>query len=335
MNTSIYLAKDLLMFFRMHNFFLLVVGLLVTGLINAQDITERVDHRYADNDGVRIHYVVMGDGPLMVMVHGYPDYWYTWRHQMEALAGDYTVVAMDTRGYNLSDQPTGVENYDLEILGNDVAAVIEAEGEDSAIIVGHDWGGGIAWFFAAHRPEMTDRLIILNLLHPRTLVRELARYQQQHENSAYARGFQQPNSETQWRGVEHYATRLASDKLSFERQTGLTFQADRGDEEAYARYFEAFSRSSVEAMMNYYRANWPRPPYDSGAFLELPEVQAPVLQFHGLVDGALLPEGLNNTWDHLAQDWTLVTMPGVTHWPHHDKPDFVSDMMKAWLSLYR
>jgi pimeloyl-ACP methyl ester carboxylesterase len=325
------------MLFSLHNFFLLAVGLLVTGLVNAQDITERVDPRYVDSDGVRIHYVVMGDGPLMVMVHGYPDYWYTWRHQMKSLAGDYTVVAMDTRGYNLSDQPTGVENYDLEILGNDVAAVIEAEGKDSAIIVGHDWGAGIAWYFAAHRPEMTNQLIILNLLDPRNVVRELARFEQQHEASAYARDYQQPNSETEWRGVEHYAARLVLDKLTFQGVYPLTFKEvqDAGEEEAYAHYFEAFSRSSVEAMMNYYRANWPRPPYDSGAFFKLPEVQAPVLQFHGLADDALLPEGLNNTWDHLTQDWTLVTMPGVSHWPHLDKPNFVSDMMKAWLSVYR
>ena len=295
----------------------LLIGILASLQVAAQDVTEIVDHRYADNDGVTIHYAVTGDGPLMVMIHGFPDYWYTWRHQMKALSSDYTVAALDTRGYNLSDQPSGVENYDLQILINDVAAVIEAEDEESAIIVGHDWGGGIAWTFAAHKPEMTEQLIIMNLPHPRGLVRELALFGQQHENSQYARNFQQPNSHENI-SAERLATSLA-----------------RGDAELQSRYLEAFSRSSADSMMNYYRANYPRDPYNSGAFAELPEVQAPVLQFHGLLDTALLPGALNETWEHLAADWTLVTIPGVSHWPHHEKPEMVSNMMRAWLGLQR
>lgn len=294
----------------------LALNLIMGGLTHAQDVTEQVEHRYADNDGVRLHYAVMGSGPLIVMVHGFPDYWYTWRHQMQALASDYTVAALDTRGYNLSGQPTGVENYALEILVDDVAAVIRAEGQERATVVGHDWGGGIAWSFAALRPEMTERLIILNLPNPRALVRELARYGQQHENSAYARNFQRPDSH------ENLSTAVLAAALA-------------GDDPILlGRYTEAFDRSSFDSMMNYYRANYPREPYDSGAFFDLPDVQAPVLQFHGLTDTALLPEGLNNSWDYLTSDWTLVTLPGVSHWPHHAMPDKVSAMMRAWLALH-
>ena len=295
---------------------ILVCCLIADNYVLAQDITERVDHRYAENDGVRIHYAVMGSGPLIVMVHGFPDYWYTWRYQMEVLAEDYTVAALDTRGYNLSDKPEGVENYTLEILVEDVAAVISAQGEDSATVVGHDWGGGIAWSFAALKPEMTDRLIILNLPHPRGLVRELSNFGQQHDNSAYALNFQEPNSH--------------------ERLTAPALAAalSDGDEELQSAYEQAFGRSSFDSMMNYYRANYPRDPYNSGPFAELPEVKAPVLQFHGLADTALLPNALNNTWDFLASEWTLVTIPGVSHWPHHTVPDKVTNMMKAWLELY-
>ena len=172
---------------------MIAFGLLLGNSVLAQDVSEQVEHRYADNDGVNLHYVRMGSGPLMVLIHGFPDYWYTWRNQMEPLAEHYTVVAMDTRGYNLSDQPQGIENYALGILVSDVAAVVEAEGESSAIIVGHDWGGGIAWSVAAMRPDITEQLIILNLPHPANLVRELAKFEQQHENSIYARNFQQPD----------------------------------------------------------------------------------------------------------------------------------------------
>lgn len=295
----------------------LVCVLLITSLVQAQELEDTVEHHYADNDGVSIHYVTKGNGPLMVMIHGFPDYWYSWRHQMEALSDQYTVAALDTRGYNLSDKPAGVDNYELLTLVSDVAAVIKDQGKESAIIVGHDWGGGIAWSFAAWEPDMTEQLIIMNLPHPRNLVRELARFEQQHSNSVYARNFQQPTSH---------------ENLSAE---GLASALARGDDALHAKYLEAFSRSSFDAMMNYYRANYPRDPYTSGAFLELPEVQAPVLQFHGLLDTALLPEGVNSTWEHLAQDWTLMTIPGVSHWPHHDKPDVVSNMMRAWLSIQR
>ena len=133
----------------------LLVAVLVTllpPLAVAQDIRDQVEHVYADNDGTKIHYAKMGSGPLIVFIHGFPDFWFSWRHQMQGLSLDYTVAAMDTRGYNLSDKPAGVENYDMQVLIEDVASVIRSEGQEHAIIVGHDWGGGIAWSFAGWRP---------------------------------------------------------------------------------------------------------------------------------------------------------------------------------------
>jgi pimeloyl-ACP methyl ester carboxylesterase len=100
-----------------------------------------IKHGYADNNGVNIHYAETGEGPLVVMIHGFPDFWYSWRHQMAGLKDGYRVVAIDQRGYNLSDQPEGVENYDMRLLVSDVAAVVRHLGEEKATIVGHDWGG--------------------------------------------------------------------------------------------------------------------------------------------------------------------------------------------------
>lgn len=283
----------------------------------AAEWADSVEHKYADNDGVSIHYVKAGEGPLAVFIHGFPDFWYSWRHQMEGLASDYTVVAMDTRGYNKSDQPTGTENYDMEFLIGDIQAIIENEGREDAVIIGHDWGGGIAWSFAAARPQMTTQLIIMNLPHVKNLARELSKYEQQHRNFEYARNFQNPNS--------HEA--LTAERLA----TSLS----RGDDVLYPIYLEAFSNSSMDAMMNYYRANFPREPYNESAFFELERIQMPVLQFHGLNDTALLATSLNNTWEELDQSWTLVTIPGAGHWPHHDEPEKVTNMMKAWLALQR
>ena len=127
-----------------------------TAAAKDSDMEKLVEHGYATNNGVKIHYAALGTGPLIVMIHGFPDYWYTWRHQMTALAPDYRVVALDQRGYNLSDKPKGVDNYSMSLLVSDVAAVIKHLGKEKAIIVGHDWGGAVAWGFC-HAVAGDDR----------------------------------------------------------------------------------------------------------------------------------------------------------------------------------
>ncbi len=280
--------------------------------VQAASIDARVKDGYADSNGVKIHYASLGSGPLIVMIHGFPDFWYTWRDQMAALSDSYQCVAIDQRGYNLSDKPKGVENYRLPLLVGDVAAVIKSLGRDKAIIVGHDWGGMVAWNFALMHPEMTDKLIILNLPHPRGLMRELAHNPEQQKNSQYARNFQQPD---------------AASKVTAEALAGRV-----RDPEAHAKYLEAFQRSDIEAMLNYYKANYPREPYAEDTS-PLVKVQAPVLMFHGLKDTALLAGALNNTWDWLDKDLTLVTVPNAGHWVQADAPDLVSKTMKWWLAM--
>lgn len=291
-----------------------LIALVCLPTVHAHSWMEHVDHRFADSDGVNIHYAVAGSGPLIVFVHGFPDFWYSWKDQMEGLSDQYTVAALDTRGYNKSDKPEGGENYDMPFLVGDVKAVIEKEGKKSAIVVGHDWGGMIAWSFAMAHPEMTEKLIIVNLPHPIGMFRELAENPQQQKNAAYARRFQQPGSEKM----------LSAEMLSS--------MVARGDEDLKAHYKTAFENSSFDAMMNYYRRNYPTEPYDE-APSEFPKVMMPVLQFHGLADTALLAGGLNDTWEHLTKDYTLVTIPGVGHWSHHEAPDMVTDTMKWWLEM--
>jgi pimeloyl-ACP methyl ester carboxylesterase len=123
--------------------------------------------RYATNNGVKIHYVVEGKGPLVVLIHGFPDYWATWKPLMATLsAAGYRTAALDTRGYNLSDKPQGVAAYAMPNLIGDVAAVIAAEGQKDAVVIGHDWGAAIL-DVAFTRPEL-DNLIVLSTPHPRS-----------------------------------------------------------------------------------------------------------------------------------------------------------------------
>ncbi|MEM7371749.1 MAG: alpha/beta hydrolase [Bacteroidota bacterium] len=277
----------------------------------SSDLLERVTHHYADHDGVKIHYVSLGEGPLAVMVHGFPDFWYTWRDQMEALAKTHRVVAVDLRGYNKSDQPEGVDKYKMELLIGDIAAVIADAGEEKAIVIGHDWGGMVSWSVAMYRPDLVEKLIICNLPHPNGLSRELANNPDQQKNSQYARNFQQEDAHKQ---------------LTAE---GLTFWVK--DTLAKPHYLQAFRRSSFEAMLNYYKANYPKPPYTQPQNSP-PIVQCPVLMIHGLDDPALLASGLNNTWEWLKQDLTLVTIPGAGHFVQQDAADMVSRSMLMWLN---
>jgi pimeloyl-ACP methyl ester carboxylesterase len=273
----------------------------------AEDLGE---HGFADSDGVKIHYVARGEGPLLVLIHGFPDYWYTWRNQMPTLQEHFQVVAIDQRGYNKSDQPEGVENYAMPKLVGDVKAVVEHFGKKQAVIVGHDWGGAVAWSFAMEYPDMTERLVILNLPHLNALRRELANNPAQQKASAYARRFQQPDA----------ASHLTAE--------GLTFWIK--DAAAREKYVEAFRRSSFEAMLNYYKANYPREPYDQPA--DTPKVKCSVLMIHGLKDTALLPGGLNDTWQWLEGDLTLVTLPNAGHFVQHDAAAFVTRQMENWLT---
>lgn len=271
-----------------------------------------LQHRFADSSGVRIHYVACGgSGPLLVMIHGFPDFWFTWRHQMPALAGAYRVIAMDLRGYNLSDRPGEAASYDMAALIADVAAVIRDCGEEQAIVIGHDWGGAIAWALASLRPELVRLLVVLNLPHPLCLLRELAANPRQHEAAAYARAFQQEDAEQT----------LSAEGL-------CAWITDAG---ARPAYLQAFARSDVTAMLNYYRRNYPRPPYRESHWPRA-KVPVPVLMIHGLEDPFLLPGALNGTWEWVEMDFTLVTVPGAGHWVHHDAADLVTRSIEGWLA---
>ena len=297
---------------------------LVLSAMPSNDLYDRVEHGHADSDGVKIHYASIGEGPLVVMIHGFPDFWYTWRDQMEALSSDFKVVALDLRGYNRSDKPEGVEQYRMPLLVADVAAVIKHHGEDSAIIVGHDWGGIVAWTFALTRPAMTERLVILNLPHPNGLARELRTNPEQYEHSSYARTFQEKGQD-------------APDVFFGRPMTPQTLSGWVKDPAARERYVTAFERSDFTAMLNYYKANYPRTkpgdPAPTGA--SLPKATMPVLMFHGLDDQALLAGGLNDTWEWLEKDLTLVTVPGAGHFVQQDASELVTKTMKWWLSRDR
>ena len=271
---------------------------------------ESVEHHFALNDGVRIHYAAAGAGPLLVFIHGFPDHWLTWWRQMADLRDTYRVVAMDLRGYNMSSQPTALGSYEVARLVDDVRAVIEHDGAERASLIGHDWGGFIAWHAAMDAPELVERLVVLNMPHPWAIAREMANNPLQQKASEYVRTFVQP---------------AAHVNLPLARLDAWV------KDDAYLRPHQAaMAASSLEAMLNYYRANWPPEPYRERDD-EPPHVKVATLLIHGVDDVYALPAGLNDVWQWVDDELTIVTMPRAGHFVQHDSPDRVTQAIRRWL----
>ncbi|MEZ5550664.1 MAG: alpha/beta hydrolase [Pseudomonadales bacterium] len=283
------------------------------------ELWDDVEHGYASSGDVKIHYATIGEGPLVVMIHGFPDFWYSWRDQMAGLQDHFKVVAMDQRGYNLSGAPQGKENYAMALLVEDVAAVIRHFGAKKAVVVGHDWGGAVAWNFAFTHPEMLDKLVILNLPHPNGIARTVASNPVARANTGYAAVFREKSASD-------------ADVFFGGPMTTRSLAGWVRDPEARTRYVEAFERSDFDAMLAYYKMNYPPPPeLGSAPAPLLPALDAQVLIFHGLEDTALHSDGLNNTWDWIEQDVTIVSAPGAGHFVQQDASALVTSTMKWWL----
>ena len=295
------------------------LALVAALTLAASAATAAPQDRYATNNGVKIHYVVDGKGPLVVMIHGFPDYWGTWKPLMAELnKAGYRTAALDLRGYNLSDKPAGEAAYAMPNLIGDVAAVIAAEGQKDAIVVGHDWGAAIAWQVVFNRPALVNKLVIMSVPHPVGFARELATNADQQRNSAYARNFQQPGAEKN----------LTAEGLA----------AWVKDPKEKPGYVEAFKRSDFTAMLNYYRANYPRigpgaPPPPPQA--PPPQIKVPVLVLHGMKDTALNAAGHAGVWNHVDADTTLVMIPGAAHFLQHDAEALTNRTIRDWLNARR
>jgi pimeloyl-ACP methyl ester carboxylesterase len=295
----------------------LCAALVLAGHAAAKPSPGPSPDRYAQNGEVKIHYVAQGKGPLVVLIHGFPDYWATWKPLMKTLnAAGYRTAAMDTRGYNLSDKPKGEAAYAMPNLVGDVAAVIKAEGAKDAIVIGHDWGAAIAWNTVFQRPDVVNKLVILSVPHPAGMARELASNPDQQKNSQYARNFQQPGSES---------------RLTAEGLAGWV-----KDPKEKPGYVEAFKRSDFAAMMNYYRANYPKGVGGTAAPPPSPpRIKVPVLVIHGMKDTALNAAGHAGTWNWVDADTTVVMFPQAAHFVQHDAEAQVNKVVRDWLNERR
>ncbi|MEM6701545.1 MAG: alpha/beta hydrolase [Acidobacteriota bacterium] len=296
---------------------LLLFAAPLAASVDLADVASRAIQKTAKSgDGVEIAYYSLGEGPTVLFLHGFPDLWLTWTHQMGALADSYRVVAMDLRGYNRSGQPEEVSSYEMDHLLADVNAVIDDLGEESITLVGHDWGGGIAWRFAMAHPEKVHQLVICNLTHPRG-------YETVRINAT-------PEQKANMQYIERIRDPEAVSKLGITpERLALRWQSNP---DMHELYLEGYRRSFFDGMMHYYRAADMFAATEPGDYPQLP---MPVLQFHGLKDTAVHHDGLRDTWNWIESDYTLVTLPGIGHNVQNEAAETVSQTLRLWLDARR
>jgi pimeloyl-ACP methyl ester carboxylesterase len=281
-----------------------------------QETSGELRDGYAEIGDVRLHYVEAGDGPLVVLLHGFPEFWYGWRLQIEPLAAaGFRVVAPDMRGYNLSSRPDDVSAYKIDKLAADIHGLILERGAQSAMLVGHDWGGTVAWATAMNHPEVVDRLAILNAAHPRKLSQGL-HHPDQLRRSWYFFFFALPElpedvaHANHWHFFRHF--------LHDARPPYTPEEIDR--------YIEAWSQPGASTgMINYYRSSVRQS--QKRAEEALRPIKTPTLVIWGEGDRFLGPDLAEPDHDDVPNLVRVERLPDASHWVHHDEAERVTRLL--------
>jgi pimeloyl-ACP methyl ester carboxylesterase len=291
-------------------------------------------HEYADLNGVRLHYVTAGEGKLIMFAHGFPEFWYEWKNQLAEFGRDHQAVALDMRGYNLSSKPADVDQYRIGYLVEDLRALAEHLGHKKFVLVGHDWGGAVAWAFAIFHPDYLEKLIIINAPHPAVFERELRENAAQQRASEYMLVFRSPRAE-QILSANDYAA-LVDAVLSEGLKQGYFTQEDR------KAYIEAWSQpGALTGGLNYYRAAGIGPPTGEGSDWRATDnrasglssltVRVPTLVIWGEKDEALLTGNLEGL-DRFVPDLTVKRILDGSHWVIHEKPGLVNSYIREFIA---
>lgn len=281
--------------------------------------------RYAEVNGVRLHYVEQGKGELILFLHGFPEFWYAWKDLLSDFGRDHHAVALDMRGYNLSAKPEPVDAYRVPLIVEDVRALAENLKAKKFVLVGHDWGGVIAWAFAAQHPEMLDKLVIINAPHPTVFARELANNPAQQKASAYFNLFTSPQAE-QILSANNYAGMLQA--------FGSALSED--DQKVYLAAWN--QPGGLTGGLNFYRASQlsspaGAPPGEAAkppAIQPLAPITTPTLVIWGEKDTALLTGNLEGL-DQFVKPLKIERVTDGSHWVVHEKPALVIERIRKFL----
>lgn len=291
-----------------------------------------MEHKYAEVNGVKLHYVCSGSGKLMLFLHGFPEFWYEWKNQLAEFGQDHFAVAPDMRGYNLSDKPESLADYQVDVLVDDVKALADHLGYSKLTLIAHDWGGAIAWVFALKYPNYLDKLVIINAPHPIVFQRELLENPAQQEASQYMLVFRSEVAESML-SSENYAP-LVQNTLSEGLEKGFFTEEDK------QAYLTAWSQpGALTGGLNYYRAAEVGPPTNEedksrltafSANFPDPIIQVPTLVIWGEKDPYLLPGNLEGLSDYVP-NLTIKRIEDGSHWVVHEQPKLVNQYIREFI----
>lgn len=289
-----------------------------------------IRHGYATVNGVRLHYAESGSGDdLVILLHGFPEFWYSWRHQLEVLGKQFHVVAPDLRGYNLSDKPARVEDYRVDVVARDVVGLIDHFGADKAAIVGHDWGASVAWVVAQRYSERVSKLAVMQV--PPAAVWRANMSVRQVLRSWYMFLFQLP------RVPEWMISRknLAAIDRTFTDSVGRKGSFTAADIENYK---EALRQpGAITSAINYYRANFSRlasrtsKANESGSGSSNERTRVPTLFIFAEQDFAILPETVRGVTDYVDAPYREIRIPDSGHWVQNEAVDEVNTALLQFL----
>jgi epoxide hydrolase 4 len=282
-----------------------------------------VEHRYLTVNALRMHSVEKGRGPLVLLLHGFPEHWWTWRYQIDPLArAGFRVVAPDLRGYG---ETAGPGPYDLRTVTRDVSELIRALGEDRAIVVGHDWGGALAWTLAANHPEQVERLIVINCPHPAQVPRAILRSPDQALRLSYFFFFQLP-----W--LPERALKKDGATAIRRMYRGNALDKSRFSDEEIQPFRDAILRpGAATAMLGWYRAAV------RGALAgpRLTKIRVPTLMIWGMQDRALRYEHVVPGTEHRVEDLRIERIEGCGHFAPAEQPERVNALLLDAVSASR
>ncbi|MBY9003188.1 MAG: alpha/beta hydrolase [Candidatus Lokiarchaeota archaeon] len=278
---------------------------------------ESIEEKYIEVNGVMLHTIIAGSGESLILLHGFPDFWYGWNNVIEGLKEDFKLIVPDTRGINLSDKPEGEENYEIDILANDIIELSKKLNLGKFTLVGHDWGGVISYYIAYKYPEYIKKLIICNSSHPAIHREKMKTDDKQRRSGGYLAQLMKPGAEESF---------FRNDMLALKGSVfGTSRRKNAFTEEDKQKYIESWSQpNSILNGINYYRAN----KYVSK---QIGSIEVPTLVIHGMKDNFIRPITLEGLSDYV-KDLKIVKAEKSSHWVMHDAPEIVCSSIREFIN---
>ena len=278
------------------------------------ELFDEIEEKMIETNGIKLHTVVIGEGQPLVLLHGFPDFWYGWKSVIDGLKKHYKLIIPDMRGYNLSDKPEGVENYKIELLIDDIKGLIESLKLGKIFLAGHDWGGIVAWAFAEKYPELLQKLAILNAPHMKIFQEKLRTDKKQQKASYYVFEFLKPDGEKFLFKNDYKWLKFAVFEGMKNKSNFTEFDKEQ--------YLSAWTKPAILGGVNYYRANTSFKDWSG-------KIVVPTLVIHGMKDVAVLSSVLDGLPDYV-DNLKIIRAENSSHWVMHDQPELVISSFKEF-----